>query len=131
MGSDGDAGWVKGLSDRPGKAPPRGSNMVALLRAVGAERVAYPDGGTAALPMSRRELLARVLWTRAIAHGDLACARLLIEYLDGKPGAKEQRAAAKLAFTADDLAAVERLLGEWWAAKGRGAGCDSDAIGES
>jgi hypothetical protein len=62
--------------------------------------------------MSRRELLARVLWTRAILDADNASTKLIIEYLDGKPGEAEVAPGAAPAFCADDLAAAEALLRE-------------------
>jgi hypothetical protein len=109
--------WVKGLSGRGSKRAPRGDSLVELIKAVGEERVPYPAQDEDAASMKRREVLARVLWTRAIADGDLACAKLLIDCLDGKfsTGAPGRRDGQTI--TPEDLQAAEALLAEWWAAK--------------
>ena len=118
MGNTKETTWIEGLSERVGKRPPRGETIAALIRAVGEERVRCGTGDGGGVAMSRRELLARVLWTRALADGDLACARLLIECLDGKLSERSARTDSGV-FTADDFSEMERLLGEWRAEKGR------------
>jgi hypothetical protein len=111
--------WVKGLSGRAGKRAPRGRSLVGLIEAVGEERVAYPAEDEGGASMMRREVLARVLWTRAIADGDLACAKLLIECLDGKLSGARTAKREGQAITPDDLKAAEKLLAEWWAERSR------------
>jgi hypothetical protein len=62
--------------------------------------------------MTRRALLAPVLWTRAIADADNTAAKLIIEYLDGKPGEGESALAGGPVFCADDYARAEALVQE-------------------
>lgn len=96
-----------------------------MLDRIGDELVAPPGSqaegaGGSGRPMSRRELLARVLWTRAILDADGAATRLIIEYLDGKPGAAEAEPGSRTETCADDFALAERLLkaGGWVRAEG-------------
>ena len=100
--------WVKGASGNPAGLARKRRRLVDLLREVGAETIPFPPGDDGAVTMTRREALARVLWTRALFDGDLATARVIIDYLDGKPG--EASPAAPPRFTADDLALAEALL---------------------
>jgi hypothetical protein len=51
-----------------------------------------------------------VLWTRAILDADNASTKLIIEYLDGKPGETEGAPGKPPAFHADDLALAGALL---------------------
>jgi hypothetical protein len=83
-----------------------------MLDRIGDELVAPPGGPAGGTPITRRELLARVLWTRAILDADNASTKLIIEYLDGKPGEAEVAPGAAPAFCADDLASAEALLRE-------------------
>ena len=77
-------------------------------------RRAAPPGDPAAEPLliSRRELLARVLWTRAILDADSASTKIIIEYLDGKPGDAGANPDEQPIFNADNLARAEALLQE-------------------
>jgi hypothetical protein len=74
-----------------------------MLDRIGDEKVrapgVAPDDGDALL-ITRRELLARVLWTRAIVDADNASTKLVIEYLDGKPGETEGAAGSSPPFLA-------------------------------
>ena len=65
--------------------------------------------------MSRREVMARLLWKQAL-EGDLAACRLLLEYIDGKP---VQAVAAAVAhggprpITADEMARAQEAVAAW------------------
>ena len=114
--------WVPGFSENPAGQPLVAGTIIEMLNLVGDEIVPPPAGAgggpsgdapSGARPLiSRRELLARVLWTRAILDADNASTKLIIEYLDGKPGEAEVAPGAAPAFCADDLAAAEALLRE-------------------
>jgi len=65
------------------------TSVGAALRAVGAERLA---ANPRTRRVSSRELLARKLWQMALS-GDLAACRLLLEYSEGRPGARAMMAA--------------------------------------
>lgn len=102
--------WVPGFSENPAGQPLVAGTIIKMLDLVGDELVS-PPSGTGPL-ITRRELLARVLWTRAILDADNASTKLIIEYLDGKPGEADVAPGAAPAFCADDLAAAEALLRE-------------------
>ena len=113
--------WVNGFSGNPAGEALRAKSIIEMLDLVGDELVGAPPTGTSpgipvdvpnALLMTRREILARVLWTRATLDADNAAAKLIIEYLDGKPGEAEAAPAEAPALTADDLALAEALLRE-------------------
>ena len=114
--------WVPGFSENPAGQPLVAGTIIEMLNLVGDEIVpppAWAGGGpsgdapsSARSLITRRELLARVLWTRAILDADNASTKLIIEYLDGKPGEAEGAPGAAPAFCADDLAAAEALLRE-------------------
>jgi len=114
--------WVPGFSENPAGQPLVAGTIIEMLNLVGDEIVPPPAGAgggpsgdapsSARSLISRRELLARVLWTRAILDADNASTKLIIEYLDGKPGEAEVAPGAAPAFCADDLAAAEALLRE-------------------
>jgi hypothetical protein len=107
--------WAAGFSENPGGEPLQARSIIEMLDRIGDELVRAPGvpAGDAAGPrLSRRELLARVLWTRAVVDADAAATRLIIEYLDGKPGDLVAAPAGAPAFTADDLAQAEALLRE-------------------
>ena len=53
-----------------------------------------------------------MVWTRAIMDADGAATKLIIEYLDGKPGEAEAARGEGPAFCADDYALAEALLQE-------------------
>jgi len=77
------AKWVVGQSGNPNGRPRRGRAIAELARAIGQERIRFDDEGEIGV-FTRLERLVRVLWTLALA-GDLAAARLLLEYMEGKP----------------------------------------------
>jgi hypothetical protein len=107
--------WVKGFSENPTGEALSANTIIEMLDRIGDEAVrppGVPADDPGARPITRRELLARVLWTRAIADADNAAAKLIIEYLDGKPGDAEAAPGEAPAFTADDLARAEALLSE-------------------
>jgi len=114
--------WVPGFSENPAGQPLVAGTIIEMLNLVGDEIVPPPAGAgggpsgdapsSARSLITRRELLARVLWTRAILDADNASTKLIIEYLDGKPGDADVAPGAAPAFCADDLAAAEALLRE-------------------
>ena len=114
--------WVPGFSESPAGQPLVAQTIIEMLNLVGDEIVPPPAGAgggpsgdapSGARPlMSRRELLARVLWTRAILDADNASTKLIIEYLDGKPGEAEVAPGAAPVFCADDMALAETVLRE-------------------
>ena len=100
--------WARGFSENPDGELLHAKSIVEMLDLIGDELVTPPgaepvgaihpslagrarDESPLREPplMTRREMLARVLWTRAIADADNAAAKLIIEYLDGKPGETE------------------------------------------
>ncbi len=103
--------WTAGFSGNPTGEPILARTIIEMLDRIGDEIVAPPGvQAEGAPPMSRRELLARVLWTRAIQDADGAATKLIIEYLDGKPGETEAAPGEGPAFCADDMALAEALL---------------------
>ncbi len=131
--------WAAGFSENPDGQPITARTIIEMLDLVGDELVALPvpaapgvtgDGeGSASPRMTRRELLARVLWTRAILDADGAATRLIIEYLDGKPGDAEAAPGEGPAFNADDMALAEALLREGGGAGERGSRGDGEIGG--
>ena len=59
--------------------------------------------------MTRREALARTLWTRGVIDGDMTAIKLLVELLEGKGAADE---VGQALIHADDMASAEALLRE-------------------
>jgi hypothetical protein len=107
--------WAKGFSDNPKGRILRSRSIIVLLDRIGSEKVRAPGVSADdpdALLITRRELLARVLWTRAILDADNASTKLIIEYLDGKPGEAEAAPGRPPALTADDMALAEAMLQE-------------------
>jgi hypothetical protein len=109
--------WSPGFSDNPTGEALNARSIVEMLDHIGDEQVrppGIPPGDPSAEPLliTRRELLARVLWTRAILDADSASTKIIIEYLDGKPGDAGANPDEMPAFTADDLARAEALLRE-------------------
>ena len=105
--------WSAGFSENPAGEALSAKSIIAMLDRIGDELVRPPgvpagDG----LLITRRELLARVLWTRAILDADGAAIELIIEYLDGKPGDAEAAPGEAPEFNADDMALAETLLRE-------------------
>ncbi|MCU0508273.1 MAG: hypothetical protein MUC34_07715 [Anaerolineae bacterium] len=109
--------WAKGLSERVGQRAPRAARtLLRMIQKVGEEKILYPPEGEGGVLMTRREALARVLWTRALRDGDLGCAKLLIECMDAQSGtgkAPPKDAAAQPGMRHSDLLAAEKLLAEW------------------
>ena len=107
--------WAAGFSDNPAGEALSAKSIIEMLDRIGDELVAPPGGqaGDPAAPLiTRRELLARVLWTRAILDADGAATKLIIEYLDGKPGDAEAAPGDAPTLNADDMALAETLLQE-------------------
>jgi hypothetical protein len=104
--------WLPGFSENPDGEVLYAKRLVALLDLIGDELVAPPDrlGDPDAPRMTRRELWARVIWTRALVDADGTAIKLLIEHLDGKPGDGAAAPAGGPVFTADDMALAEVLL---------------------
>ena len=105
--------WAVGFSENPGGEALSAKSIIEMLDRIGDELVRPPnaapgEGGA----ITRRELLARVLWTRAILDADGAAIKLIIEYLDGKPGDAEAAPGEAPEFNADDMALAEKLLRE-------------------
>ena len=84
------------------------------LRAVAGEEIAFEDGDASRPQVPRREALAYLLWAMAL-RGNLAACRLLLEYMDGKPGpaGAAQRTPDRPELTADELARAEEALEAW------------------
>ena len=119
MATSSTTAWAKGFSENPAGESISAKSIIEMLDLIGDEKVRAPgpsaaDGPSAAEGplITRRELLARVLWTRAILDADNASAKLIIEYLDGKPGEAEAAPGEAPAFNADDMALAETLLRE-------------------
>jgi hypothetical protein len=111
--------WAKGVSERVGQRAPRAARtLLRMIQKVGEEKILYPpeEGGVL---MTRREALARVLWTRALRDGDLGCSKLLIECMDARaaPKAVARETHAAAAAAERDLRAADKLLADWQRAK--------------
>jgi len=114
-----NSSWVKGYSGNPIGEASAGRSLAELLAEIGDERLAYPIDDCEAPAMTRRELLCRVLWTRSVVDGDMTAIKVLLEYLEGKPGGP---GAEGVEFTADQMAAAQAQLEAWCAAEACGAG---------
>jgi len=116
MATSSTTAWAKGFSDNPTGKTLRAKSIIEMLDRIGDEKVREPGPSApdepGALLITRRELLARVLRTRAIPDADNASTKLIIEYLDGKPGETEGAAGEAPAFHAYDMALAEALLRE-------------------
>lgn len=101
--------WAKGFSGNPDGEAQGGGVLAAMVRSIGEEWVIYPVGGEDALRMTRREALARTLWTRGVIDGDMTAIKLLVELaeLQGDPDANG------VVLNADQLAAAEAVLRAW------------------
>jgi len=118
------ARWVRGQSGNPNGRPRRGRSVAEMARLVAHERIQFDDDGEAG-EYSRLERLVRVLWTAAL-DGDLGAARLLIEYMEGRP---VEVVAASVEgrirnVNGDELAALLRgavaMVGDWRQSLGEG-----------
>jgi hypothetical protein len=107
--------WQKGFSGNPTGETLTAKTIIEMLDRIGDEMVSPPDiaADDPDRPiMTRRELMARAWWTRAIRDADLAAMKLITEYLDGKPGDAAAAPGETPAFNADDMALGEALLRE-------------------
>ena len=111
------ARWVRGQSGNPNGRPRRGRSVAEMARLVAHERIEFDDQGEVG-EYTRLERLVRVLWTAAL-DGDLGAARLLIEYMEGRP---VEVVAASVEgrirnVNGDELAALLRgavaMVGDW------------------
>lgn len=107
MAASSNTTWLKGFSGNPAGEARGDASLGELVRLVGGEWVTYPVGGDDALPMMRREALARTLWTRGVIDGDMTAIKLLVELLEGKGAADE---AGQPLIHADDMALAEALV---------------------
>jgi hypothetical protein len=123
---------VECVSGKPAAGRPRGRRRRAqrfaeLLREIGNEQVEDVDGppeGTfdfgeakEVRVMTRREQVARVLWTEALK-GNLRAAQLIAAYTDGRP-VQPADVEAEVRFTADEYGKAAAKVAEWRAARGR------------
>jgi hypothetical protein len=117
--------WARGFSENPKGRTLRAKSIIEMLDRIGDEKVrapGVPAEDPDALLITRRELLARVLWTRAILEADGTSTKLIIEYLDGKPGETDAASEEGPVFNADDMAMAEALFREEMQSAGRGDG---------
>jgi len=119
-----NSSWVKGYSGNPIGEASAGRSLAELLAEIGDERLAYPIDDCEAPAMTRRELLCRVLWTRSVVDGDMTAIKVLLEYLEGKPGGP---GAEGPEFTADQMAAAQAKLEAWCAMEAGVAGAPGRA----
>ncbi len=130
MAASSSSSWVKGFSGSPdewepldewvdlgvdarGEASGREATLAEVLRMIGDETLAYPLDDPNAPVMSRRELLGRVLWTRAIVDGDMTAIKVLLECLGKSDGGDDGMGPYRVDITADVLAEAERRLKAW------------------
>jgi len=109
MASSNNTIWAQDFSANPAGEAQAELPLAELVGAIGRERVAYPAGGDAAVPMTRCEILARTLWTRGVLDGDMTAIKLLVELLAGRVGADVDPQAL---IHADDMALAEALVRE-------------------
>ena len=124
MAASSNTTWSKGFSGNPDGEARGDVSLAELIGAIGGEWVVYPTGGDDALSMTRREALARTLWTRGVIDGDMTAIKLLVELLEGK-GA-EAGAGGDALLNADQLAAAEAALKAWAAAQAMAEGATGD-----
>ena len=100
--------WQPGESGNPRGRPQKGTTLTELLRET-AE--CMTQGG-----LARKQALVNKIWEMA-ENGDLAAARLILEYVDGKPVERIEAAIGpRVHFTADDAAQAAVELRAWEAA---------------
>jgi hypothetical protein len=107
MASSNNTIWAQDFSANPAGEAQAELPLAELVGVIGRERVAYPPGGDAAVPMTRCEALARTLWTRGVLDGDMTAIKLLVELLAGKSPADE---TGRTLIHADDMALAEALV---------------------
>lgn len=126
MAASSNTTWSKGFSGNPAGEARSDAPLGDLVAVIGSEWVAYPVGGDDALAMTRREALARTLWTRGVIDGDMTAIKLLVELLEGKgPAGGGEAGDGAGVFNADTLAAAEAALKTWRAEQGLSDGTAS------
>ena len=106
--------WQNEFTPNPSGKRRAGKDLGQLVRLMARERVRHPLAeGEARL--TRLEILARVLWTRAAVDGDITALKLLVECLVDQAGAGERGIVLNADLFAraeqEALAHRERLLG--------------------
>jgi hypothetical protein len=119
MPASSSTNWVKGFSENPDGELLHAKSIIEMLDRIGDELVRPPSVGAIhesplqeSPLMTRREMLWRVIWTRALIDADLAAIKLLLEYVYGKPGEAETTPADGPVFTADDYVRADMLVRE-------------------
>jgi hypothetical protein len=104
--------WRAGRSGNPRGRPPKGMTLSGLMRDM-AE-------GVTASGVTHKQVVVAKIWEMAEG-GDLAAARLVFEYVDGKPVERvEATIEPAVRFTGDDAAAALAELRAWEAAQAGG-----------
>jgi hypothetical protein len=97
--------WQRGQSGNLKGRPPKGESMAEVLRQIG--ETTDSDG------VARKRKLLERMWEMA-ERGDLAAARLILEYVNGKPVEHiEAQVGPTLYFTADDAAEASARFEQW------------------
>lgn len=82
-GRNGNGQFAKGHSGNPNGRPKKGRALSDLLRTAGNK--SHGEG------ITRKRALAEKIWEMAL-DGDLSAARLIYEYVDGKPKQRHEHA---------------------------------------
>jgi hypothetical protein len=132
MAASSNTTWSKGFSGNPAAEARGDASLAELIGAIGAEWVTYPTGGDDALSMTRREALARTLWTRGVIDGDMTAIKLLVELLAGKGGdaGDDQASDGSPLLNADRLAAAEAAVRAWYSERGFSDGAAEERTGD-
>jgi len=127
-----------GQSAHPKGRKCRARRLADLLRQIGNEEVTFRDGPqkgqfdfgevVEVSVMSRRERMARVLWTEAL-DGNLKAMQLLAETMDGRP-MQPVAVGVEARFTADEYAQAALKLMAWKAERIRDASNTTPAAGK-